>query len=67
MRNYIYMLLLLLTTIVFIACNESALIEEFKVEPPVITEFSPKSGDVGTEITIIGENLDRIDQVQIGG
>ena len=61
------MLLLLLTTIVFIACNESALIEEFKVEPPVITEFSPKSGDVGTEITIIGENLDRIDQVQIGG
>lgn len=33
---------------------------------PVITDFSPKSGKVGTEILISGENLQQITKITIG-
>ena len=38
-----------------------------KVNAPTITDFSPKSGAAGTLITITGSDLQRIDQVTIGG
>jgi len=50
-----------------IACQEDTYIETFEIHPPVITEVSPLSGEVGSEITITGENLQRVDTVMIGG
>lgn len=49
------------------ACQEETLIETFEIKAPVLTDFSPKTGEVGTEITITGENLQRVDTILIGG
>lgn len=49
------------------ACNEDALIDTYEVQLPILTDFTPKTGEVGTEITITGENLQRVDAVTIGG
>lgn len=65
--NLIYRCFLFLTVAIFMACNENTIIEKFEVKAPVITDFSPKTGEVGTEITIVGENLERIDKILIGG
>lgn len=48
------------------SCNENTLVETYEIKAPVITDFSPKTGAVGTEITITGENLQRVDTVLIG-
>lgn len=49
------------------ACREETLIDTFEIKAPVLTDFSPKTGEVGTEITITGENLQRVDTILIGG
>lgn len=59
--------LLLVLSVLFFACQENTLIEKVEIYPPVITDFSPKTGEIGTEITITGENLQRVDTVLIGG
>lgn len=59
--------LLIFSVVMFAACQENTLIEKIEINPPSITDFSPKSGEIGTEITIIGENLQRVDHVLIGG
>jgi len=62
------------TGIIFIAivagmssCDEEAFVYQYEVKAPVITDFSPKTGNVGTLVTITGENLQRVDTVKIGG
>ena len=51
---------------ILVAC-EQTYIPSYEVKAPVLNEFSPKQGEIGTEITIIGENLQRVDTIQIGG
>jgi hypothetical protein len=48
------------------ACQEDTFIETFEIKAPVISSFSPQTGEVGSEITITGENLQRVDTVLIG-
>ena len=52
---------------VLVGCQEKTYITTYEVLPPVLTDFSPKQGEVGTEVTITGENLQRVDSVFIGG
>lgn len=49
-----------------ISC-ENTYIETYEEQAPIITEFAPLEGSVGTQITILGENLQRVDSVFIGG
>ena len=49
------------------SCDEEAFVYQYEVKAPVITDFSPKTGSVGTLVTITGENLQRVDTVKIGG
>lgn len=49
-----------------VAC-EQAYIPSHEEQSPVLTGFSPKEGEIGTEITITGQHLQRVDTVQIGG
>ena len=50
----------------FVAC-EQAYLPSNDIKAPILTDFSPKEGEIGTEITITGENLQRVDTVMIGG
>jgi len=63
--KYISFFVFLLTGL--IACQEDTYIETYEIKAPTITDFSPKTGEVGTDITITGENLQRVDIVLIGG
>lgn len=58
--------LLILLGFLFAACSEDLVYDKDNNAAPVITEFSPTSGSQGTEITIHGENLLKIDTVYIG-
>ena len=58
---FIFGLAVLLT-----ACQEETYIQNYEIKAPVLKEFSPKQGEVGTQITITGENLQRVDSVFIG-
>lgn len=49
-----------------IGCSEDLVEDKENTSPPVISEFYPKSGKVGTEVTIKGENLSKIDTTNIG-
>ncbi|MFV0537001.1 MAG: IPT/TIG domain-containing protein [Dysgonomonas sp.] len=49
-----------------IGCSEDLVEDKENTSSPVITEFYPKSGKVGTEVTIKGENLSKIDTTSIG-
>ncbi len=49
------------------ACSEDPIVDKYEVPMPVVMDFTPKTGIVGTEITITGENLQRADTVRIGG
>jgi len=60
-------LILLLGLTFLVGCDEDLVEYKEVVGTPVITEFSPQSGKVGTEITITGEYLQKIDSVWIGG
>lgn len=65
--NYIKALLTCLLCALFMSCNEDILLTTTTVEDPVITGFTPQSGEVGTEVTIYGENLQITKSVSIGG
>jgi hypothetical protein len=45
---------------------ENTYIPTHEVLPPTLLDFVPKQGEVGTEITVIGENLQRVDSIWIG-
>ena len=49
----------------FVAC-EQAYLPSNDIKAPILTDFSPKEGEIGTEITITGENLQRVDTVMSG-
>ena len=65
-KNITSWLFALVLTGVFFACNEEVLIDKYEVYAPELTGFSPISGEAGTEITITGKNLQRVDAVTIG-
>lgn len=52
---------------IFTGCKEDLKMDVVDKKAPVITDFSPKTGEIGSEITITGENLQWIDTVRIGG
>lgn len=56
-------LLLLITT----GCDETLKFNIDDTTPPQIIDFSPKTGEIGSVITITGEYLGSIDTVRIGG
>lgn len=59
--------LLIAAVALSLAACEQTYIPSTEQKAPVITDFSPKEGETGTEITITGENLQRVDTVMIGG
>ncbi|MFI3332435.1 MAG: IPT/TIG domain-containing protein [Rikenellaceae bacterium] len=65
--NYIKVLLVGALCTLFASCNEDVYVATVTIEDPIITDFEPKSGEVGTEVTIYGENLHIIKSVTIGG
>jgi hypothetical protein len=65
--NIIFKTLILVLGLGFVSCNETEVFDEQASSAPVITDFSPKSGKVGTEVRITGEYLQQIDTVRIGG
>jgi len=65
--NIIFKTLALILGLTLVSCNED-LVQDMEVKgEPSITDFSPKSGKVGTEITITGDFLQKIDTVWFGG
>ena len=58
-------LLFIAIAMLFVAC-EQAYIPHSEILAPILTDFNPKQGEVGTEITITGEHLQRVDTVMIG-
>ncbi len=50
-----------------VACQEKLVYDVEVVYTPVISDFSPTSGRVGDEISIVGEHLQAVDSVTIGG
>lgn len=66
MRKYIYISLSLLTISFLSACDKLSM-DEKTSSTPVISDFSPKSGSIGTDITITGEHLDDVVKATIGG
>ncbi len=65
--NYIKVLLVGALCSLFVSCNEEVYVATVTVEDPIVTDFEPKSGEVGTEVTIYGENLHIIKSVAFGG
>lgn len=65
--NIIYKTLVLVLAMGLIACDEDLKQDMEVIGKPAITDFAPKSGKAGTEITITGEHLQKIDVVTIGG
>lgn len=57
---------MLATAMLMVAC-EKAYVDTYTVEAPYVHDFMPKQGEPGAEITVIGENLQRVDSVFIGG
>ena len=58
--------IVLLAAVLLVACKEETNVSGYQVLAPVVSGFSPAEGEVGTEITIEGENLTRVDSVWIG-
>lgn len=63
MKNNVFLLLL---TVTLLGGCEKLDIATHEDPAPVLTDFSPKQGEVGTQITITGENLQWVNTVQIG-
>lgn len=63
MRKHLFILGIAL---LMMACHEDTYIQKYELKPPRLTSFSPKQGEVGTQLTITGENLQRVDSVFIG-
>jgi len=59
--------LLFVSGCILVGCNEDLVEDKEIISAPVVTEFTPKTGKVGTEINITGEYLNQIDTVWIGG
>jgi len=59
--------IMIVAAIALLAGCEKTYLPSHEELPPVLTGFSPKQGEVGTMITITGENLQRVDSVFIGG
>ncbi len=66
MKKHILYIVLCPFVLLLAGC-EKAYIPSTEKQPPVLTGFSPKEGEIGTEITITGDNLQRVDTVLIGG
>lgn len=67
MKNIKIVFSITLMVLALFACKED-LVYDVEVEnAPVISSFSPTSGSVGDEISIVGENLQTVDSVAIGG
>lgn len=49
------------------SCSEQLKVTVEEQEAPVLTNFTPNEGKIGTEVTIEGENLSNINSVTIGG
>jgi hypothetical protein len=47
--------------------NGTANVSGFTYTGPVITSFTPTSGDIGTTVTITGTGLENVNSVQFGG
>lgn len=58
-------IIILFALALFCGC-EKTLIPSYEVLAPVLTDFLPKQGEVGTEVTVLGENLQRVDAIWIG-
>lgn len=57
MNRYIYTLMAAVALLLGItACNEKLSMFEANQNPPEVTDFSPKNGVAGTEISITGAN-----------
>lgn len=56
----------LIATILMFACSEDLKFDEKESLPPTITDFNPKEGMVGDQITIHGENLSDAQAILIG-
>ena len=67
-RSFLYKIsaLLIFCMAVFVSCNEDLVEDKENTDAPVITDFYPKSGKAGTEVTIKGENLLKVDTAYIG-
>lgn len=59
--------ILTLLMVVLTSCDEKLTSFDVVYSDPVITDFSPKVGSIGDEITIIGENLTKVNSVKVGG
>lgn len=67
MKNIKILFSIALMALSLFACKEE-LVYDVEVEyAPIISSFSPNSGRVGDEIDIIGENLQTVDSISIGG
>lgn len=66
MRNVIGIFLCALTVLVAGGCDRLYIEEEVHYTP-VITDFEPKKGLIGTEVTIMGEHLKDVTSVKVGG
>lgn len=60
-------ILLFICSLVMMGCKEELKTFVEENNPPVLLDFSPKSGFYGTEVSISGENLLSVDSVWIGG
>ncbi len=58
--------IILLAAVALIACHEDATVSQYQVKAPSVSSFEPMEGEVGTEVTIYGENLTRVDTVLFG-
>lgn len=65
--NIFFKIATLMLGLILVGCNEDLIEDKEIIGTPVITDFSPKSGKVGTEIKITGQDLGKIDSVWIGG
>ncbi|HBX45160.1 IPT/TIG domain-containing protein [Limibacterium fermenti] len=54
--------------ILWTACDEKDFSEDYDINLPVseIVDFNPKTGAVGSEVTLYGENMDLVTSVYIG-
>jgi len=52
---------------VVLAACEQAYLPTHEEQAPELSDFTPKQGETGTEITITGNHLQRVDTVLIGG
>ena len=66
MKHYIQISFLLLAVVLLTACDKLSMDEKVKGAPQ-ITDFSPKSGSVGTLVSVSGEDLESVVEATVGG